>query len=204
MSRFQKFFLAFLSVLTAGVFLFVGWLAFGDEVSSRLASVSSDSAVREAVTRDTTIWAVGDSLMVAATNELESAWDGIIVDAETGRRMDQGLDVLTAMFNGGSPDVLVVALGTNNGVTVDQVDAVMDLAAGVDKVVFVNVSVPRPWEDSTNAALATAVDTYSNATLVDWKSESRLDSGLFRSDGFHLSQKGTQLWVALILAEATR
>jgi lysophospholipase L1-like esterase len=66
------------------------------------------------------------------------------------------------------------------------------------------VSVPRPWEGSTNSAISSTVDAHPNATLVDWESESRGNISLFRSDGVHLSQEGTQLWVGLIMAEATR
>jgi lysophospholipase L1-like esterase len=201
MSGLQKFSLVLLSLTTAGVFLFVGWLTFGDEISSRLAPNASDAATAGP---DITIWAVGDSLMVAATGDLQAESSDIVINAEVGRRMDQGLDVLTEMFEQGTPDVLVIALGTNNGVTVDQVDEVMDLASDVDKVVFVNVSVPRPWEGPTNTAIMNAVDLYPAATLVDWKSESRGAIDLFRSDGFHLSQEGTQLWVGLIMDEAAR
>jgi lysophospholipase L1-like esterase len=201
MSGYQKFFLALLSTATVGVFLLLGWLAFGDEISSRIASIGTDTAT---AATDATIWAVGDSLMVAATGELEAAASDIVVDAEVGRRMDQGIDVLTAMLGEGKPDVLIVALGTNNGVTVDQVDTVMDLATGIDKVVLVNVSVPRPWEDSTNEAINSSVEVYPNATVIDWSSESQGNSSFFRSDGFHLSQEGTELWVGLIMTEATR
>jgi len=197
----QKSFIVVLSIITAAVFLFVGWLAFGDEISSRIAGNGADTASTGA---DNTIWAVGDSLMVSATAELEARSSDIVINAEVGRRMDQGIDVLAAMLGEGKPEVLVVALGTNNGVVVDQVDEVMTLASGVDRVVFVNVSVPRPWEVPTNAAISRGIDAYPHATLADWKSESRDDAELFRSDGFHLSQQGIQVWVDLIMSEAAR
>jgi lysophospholipase L1-like esterase len=199
MSGFQKFSLAILAFATAGVFVFVGWLALGDGFMNNADDTGGTSG-----RGDVTIWAVGDSLMVAATDTLEVVSPGIIIDAEVGRRMDQGIEVLTAMLETGSPDVLIIALGTNNGVGSEQIDAVMDLAADVDKVVFVNVSVPRPWENDTNAAIGSTPGDYPSATLVDWRSASSEDGSLFRSDGFHLTQKGTELWVALILSEATR
>lgn len=199
MSGFQRFSIALLFVATAGVFLVVGWLAFGDDISSELASFGSDSPTAAG---DITIWAVGDSLMVAATDELEEQAPGIVIDAEVGRRMDEGIDVVSAMLEEATPDVLIVALGTNNGVTGDQIDEVMALALGVDKVVFVNVSVPRPWETNTNTVIATAVDAYPSASLVDWNSKSHGNIDLFRSDGFHLSSTGTPRWVDLIMSEA--
>jgi lysophospholipase L1-like esterase len=199
MSRFQKSSLAFLAVATTGVFLFVGWLAFGDGFTT-----NADDADASGNRGDVTIWAVGDSLMVAATDTLKIESPRIIIDAEVGRRMDQGIDVLAAMLETGSPDVLIVALGTNNGVASEQIDVLMDLAADIDKVVFVNVSVPRPWENDTNAAIGSTPDDYPGATLIDWKSASGDNRALFRSDGVHLTQQGTELWVTLILAEATR
>ena len=199
MTGLQKSFIVVLSIITAAVFLLVGWLAFGDEISSRVAGNGTDAASPGG---DITIWAVGDSLMVSATSELEARSSDIVIDAEVGRRMDQGIDVLATMLGEGKPEVLVIALGTNNGVVVDQMDEVMTLASGVEKVVFVNVSVPRPWEASTNTAISRGVDACPHATLVDWKSESRDNADLFQSDGFHLSQRGVQVWVDLIMSEA--
>ena len=199
MTGFQKSSLTILAIVTAAVFVFVGWLTFGDGFTT-----SADDADGTATRGDVTIWAVGDSLMVAATDTLKIESPRIIIDAEAGRRMDQGIDVLAAMLETGSPDVLIVALGTNNGVASEQIDALMDLAADIDKVVFVNVSVPRLWENDTNAAIGSTPDDYPSATLIDWKSASGDDSELFRSDGFHLTEQGTELWVTLILSEVTR
>jgi hypothetical protein len=203
MSGFQRLFLVVLSIATAGVFLLVGWLAFGDEISTRLAAANVGSS-GQPNQGDVTIWAVGDSLMVSATQDLEAELPGIRIDAEVGRRMDQGIDVLTTMIGEEIPDMLIVALGTNNGITVDQVDEVMRLASGVGEVIFVNVSVPRPWETRTNGAINSVPGAYPNAAVVDWKSSSNGNGGLFRLDGFHLSQEGIQRWVGLITAATTR
>jgi NAD(P)H-hydrate repair Nnr-like enzyme with NAD(P)H-hydrate epimerase domain len=215
MSGFQKFIVAILSIAVAGVFGFIAWIALGFEVPDGLSitaigiSGSGSNDTPDIVTddvyaQDLTIWAVGDSLMVGSTAVLEDRATDIVVDAVVGRRIDEGIDVIADMFETGTPDVLVVALGTNNGMDDDHVDEIMELADGVNEVIFVNVSVPRGWESDTNETLERSVAAYDNASLVDWKSVSGSIDGLFRSDGYHLSPAGTDIWVNLILAEATR
>jgi len=149
------------------------------------------------------IWAIGDSLMVGAMEQLTAAWSKIVIDAEVGRSVEGGIDVLEHRLATGSPDVLVFALGTNNGATAEQIARVMRLASDIDKVVFVNVAVPRPWEAASNIAILEATGTYANATSVDWKTGSATGNGLFRADGYHLTADGVSLWVDMIMAEAT-
>ncbi len=156
------------------------------------------------VSPDTTVvWAIGDSLMVGATERLVEEWPTILVDAEVGRTFETGIDVLEHLAGSGSPDVVVFALGTNNGANEEQVVRVMRLAADADRVIFVNVAVPRPWEEGTNTALAETVARYPNAVLVDWKTISATGSGWFRSDGYHLTAAGIDRWVDAIMTAVT-
>ncbi len=152
---------------------------------------------------DPVIWAIGDSLMVGATDQLVGAWPTMLIDAEEGRSFESGIDVLEHQLATGTPDVLVFALGTNNGASNEQIERVMQLATNIDEVVFVNVSVPRPWEAATNTALLEVVTAYATATLVDWKAASEAGTGLFRTDGYHLTADGIRAWVDLIMVEAT-
>lgn len=151
------------------------------------------------------VWAIGDSIMVGAETHLRELVPGIVVDAEPGRPVAGGITALEALLAAGDePDVLVFALGTNAGASSAQLDQVMELAAGVEQVVFVNVTVPRDWEDSTNQAMDDAVDRYETATLVDWNAESLGQSRLFRSDGFHPNATGSERWANLIVIEVKR
>lgn len=215
MSGSQKFVITILTLAVVGVFGFIAWVALGFDLpqgitisaigfSSSGSSDAPDEVTEDVFVDDVTIWAVGDSLMVSSTGVLHERASDIVVDAEVGRRMEEGIDVIADMLETGTPDVLVVALGTNNGAEDSHIVEIMELADGVSEVIFVNVSVPRGWESSTNAALERAIDAYPKASLVNWKSVSDSTDGMFRSDGFHLSSEGTNLWVNLILAEATR
>ena len=75
----------------------------------------------------------------------------------------------------------------------------MELLAGVRKVVFVNLTVPRDWEAPNNAVLAEQVARYSNADLVDWHGASA-DHPEFFQDGVHLQPEGAQAYAKLIAA----
>jgi lysophospholipase L1-like esterase len=215
MSSLQKIIITILTIAIAGVFGFIAWVAIGFDVpqglsitafslSSGASSDAPDEVTEDVFADDVTIWAVGDSLMVGSTGLLGARASDITVDAEVGRRIDEGIDVIDDMLKEGTPDVLVVALGTNNGMGDEHVAEIMDLADGVEEVIFVNVSVPRGWETSTNETLQRAIDAYPSASLVDWKSVSASIDGVFRSDGYHLSSEGTDIWVNLILNEVTR
>ena len=150
------------------------------------------------------VLAIGDSLMVGATAELVDAHPGIIIDAKEGRSVTAGIDVLEKRLATDIPDVIVFALGTNNGATSDQIEAVLDLATGVDELIFVNVVVPRAWQSATNLAMLEASASYDNVTLVDWHAASAETSAFFRSDGYHLSSAGIERWVDLIVIAAGR
>ena len=149
------------------------------------------------------VLAIGDSLMVGARDELADAHDGIVLDAERGRKFSTGIDVLEEHLATSTPDVVVFALGTNNGATPEQIAEVMDLASDVEEVIFVNVVVPRGWQEGTNVAIVQAAALHDNVSIVDWYAESFGIDELFRSDGYHLSPTGTERWVALII-DATR
>lgn len=143
------------------------------------------------------VWLVGDSLSVSALNQLEASIPGITVDAAEGRQFAAAPSILAAMLDSApAPDILVVALGTNGPVDAGDMDAVVDLA-GDAEVVFVNVRVPRPWEQASNTELDRAADVYG-ATVIDWKAVADADPGLLRDDGYHLNSDGIAVWVDLI------
>jgi lysophospholipase L1-like esterase len=201
MSRSQKTILTALVLTTVSVFVAVGWLSFGETLRASVPIGRVAAPADDPDGGSITIWAIGDSLMVGSSDLLESTVPGIVIDAEVGRPMSDGIEVLEEKLATGIPDVLIVALGTNNGVTPSQIAQLMQLADDVDEVIFVNVSVPRPWETATNTAILRAASGYSNVTFVNWKARSGSNEGVFRSDGYHLTQTGNSMWVDAIVAE---
>ena len=152
-----------------------------------------------------TVVAIGDSIMVAASEHLTGLVDGIVIDAEVGRPFGDGIGVLERQLaEGDTPDVLVIALGTNAGASSGQVDELLELTDGIGEVIFVSVRVPRDWESSANDALTDAAARYDNVRIVDWHGASDGSDHLFRSDGYHPNQTGSELWANLIVMEIKR
>ena len=89
--------------------------------------------------------------------------------------------------------------GNNGAVTSADFDAMMQAAAGVRRVVIVNVDVPRPWEEENNAVLAAGVARYPGvAVLADWYSLSSDHPDWFTPNQVHLEPAGARALAGLV------
>jgi lysophospholipase L1-like esterase len=93
---------------------------------------------------------------------------------------------------------VVVHIGSNGAFSEEQFEEIMEVLAAVHRVVFVNVKVPRPWEQPNNAVLSDGVQQYSNAVLADWYVASVGRPELFVKDGIHLQHEGQRVYTDLI------
>jgi peptidoglycan/LPS O-acetylase OafA/YrhL len=144
--------------------------------------------------------AIGDSVMLGAVGGLQKDIQGLaVVDAEVGMQVYTAIDILRARSASGQlGEVVVVHLGNNGTFTEKQFDEIMGLLAGVDRVVFVNVKVPRAWERPNNQVIYEGVQRYPNAVLLDWYSASVNRPEFFYNDGFHLRPIGQRAYADLI------
>lgn len=150
----------------------------------------------------TTVVAIGDSIMVGASEHLTSRVNGIVIDAEVGRPFADGIAALERQnVPTDPPDILVVALGTNAGTNAARIDELISAASDVNEIILVNVRVPRGWESSTNTALADAAARHDHVRIVDWYGESANGDHLFRADGYHPNETGSERWANLIVIE---
>ena len=150
------------------------------------------------------VTAVGDSIMLDIQPELSVDIPGVQVDGQVSRQFEAGIGVVQADRAAGTlGNVLVVELGTNGTVTPADVTAMMQAAAGVKRVVFVNVDVPRSWEAEDNAVLAAGVAQYPGvAVLANWYALSVDHPEWFEPDQVHLDPAGAQALATLITSEA--
>ena len=77
-------------------------------------------------------------------------------------------------------------MGTNGLITSGEFDALMDALRGVERVVVVNLRVPRRWEGQDNDELRAGVARWPNAVMLDWHAEGNAHPEWFWDDGYHL------------------
>ena len=150
-------------------------------------------------------WAagIGDSVMRGSKIEIEKRLGEDIVDATVSRQfLDAPQLVRQVLARPVPPEFIVIGLGTNGPVQDRHFDEVMEAAADVPLVAFVNVRVPRSWESTSNTALAEGVERYENAVLVDWWTPTNDRDELFAGDGFHPKQTGRIIMAELIASTA--
>ena len=143
---------------------------------------------------------IGDSVTLGAAPSITaSLGPQVAVDAAVSRQYS-ALPGLVASYReqGALPVQVVIHLGTNGYVEQADLEAALTTLADVQRVVLVNVRVPRQWQDSVNATLASTVPNFPNAVLVDWFTHSGGHPEWFISDGVHLTATGIAEYVALV------
>lgn len=152
------------------------------------------------------VLAIGDSVMLGASSDLQAALGpGTTIDARVGRQVQQGLTRLAAYRAAGrlkGLGAVVIDLGSNGPLTLQDFQQLVALTEGVGRVVVVNVRVPRPWQSITNDSLAAGVAANPRFVLVNWYRASAAP-GLLYPDQIHPDPKG-QLVYADLVARAVR
>jgi hypothetical protein len=137
------------------------------------------------------VTAIGDSVMIDYQDPLQAEVPGVVVTASVGRQWGDGETIIQFLkAEDGLGAEVVVALGTNGPITDTDFDTMMASLRGASRVVFVNLHVDRPWQDSNNAVLARGVARYPNAVLADWASLATQNPGWFGGDGTHIAIDG--------------
>ncbi len=145
------------------------------------------------------VTAIGDSVMLGAKTALEQRLGSVRVDAAVSRQFGTAIDILRAWHDQGLlSETVVVHMGTNGIITQGHIDAIMDILKDRKRVVFLNLKVPRRWEQPDNDVLGSNIPKYKNAVLIDWHSVASAHPEWFYEDGFHLRPDGQRAYADLI------
>ncbi len=145
--------------------------------------------------------AIGDSIMLGAVDPLRRR--GFEVDVRGCRQMSEGIGVLRARASS-LPRFVVVGLGTNWTVTLDQIREALRIV-GRERVL--GLVTPREVggvASSDQAAMRAAGRRWPNRVrVIDWVARSAGHGDWFYSDGLHLTAKGARALARLIRGALT-
>jgi len=165
-----------------------------------MASNGSNNGHAGASAYTGSVSAIGDSVMLGAVPSLQKDIKGLgVVDAEVGLQVYDAIGILRSRrATGQLGSLVIVHLGNNGTFTKQEFDQIMRILSGVDKVVFVNLKVPRSWEVPNNEVISEGVKRYPNAVLVDWHAASVNHPEYFYRDGYHLRPKAQKVYADLV------
>jgi hypothetical protein len=142
-------------------------------------------------------YGVGDSIMRSAADDL--ARYHVRVNAEVGRRFDEGLRILKRRAARGTLHRLVIVhLGTNGPIDPDACDAIARVAGTSHRVFLVTVRVPRPWQALNNAFLNSCALLHARVYVIRWYAFSAGHPRWFADDGYHLTPLGRASYAEFI------
>jgi peptidoglycan/LPS O-acetylase OafA/YrhL len=129
---------------------------------------STDTAVASLPGGDQ-IYAVGDSVMLAAAPAVKKAFPGIKIDAKVSRHLSEAIPIIKKLVTKGKlRPILVLGLGTNGLVDDQKLNEVMRIVGPQTKVVLINAQAPRDWIPGVNKILARYAQTHRNVELANW------------------------------------
>jgi len=115
------------------------------------------------------IIAIGDSVMLAAADEVIAQFPGIYMDAAVSRRMSAAPAMLQALKDAGQlRPIVLLGLGTNGPVAEDTLREISTIVGPDVSIVLVNAQAPRGWIPGVNQTLASYAQRYRNVELANW------------------------------------
>jgi hypothetical protein len=149
------------------------------------------------------VYVIGDSVMLGAQAAVVAALAPLpaTVDAQESRSLLGAVSLLQE-HRAEMGDVVVVALGTNDGTDpgefAHRIDLAMGALQGVAHVLWVNQRQFAPGRAEMNSVLASATARYPNLTVLDWNAAVDANPAAVGPDGIHLTDVGRALMAGLV------
>ena len=145
------------------------------------------------------IYAVGDSVMLAAAPELEEAFPGIAIDAVVSRQMYEAEDVVgAAVAAGAMRPILVLGLGTNGWIEQETLEDVHAMLPRGTQMIVVNVQVPREWGPDVNSILDDFAREQRDVELSNWYSAIQPQIDVLADDQVHPGPTGGRIYAGAL------
>jgi len=156
------------------------------------------------------VFIIGDSLTYGASKEIEKAIKNTTIEAEVGRNMAEGVEILRDKIDTGglSKDAIIVVCLAHNitGTTLQDAQTIVDMIEPGQSLVMMT-GHGRESMEPVNELIRSFPNIYPFVTVADWDSTIAQSPSLLADDGVHISgNRGNALYADLILRaiEATQ
>ncbi|WP_253255396.1 acyltransferase family protein [Corynebacterium striatum] len=137
------------------------------------------------------ITAIGDSVMLAASEALQQRYPGIYVDADVSRHYTAAIPIIQQLKDTGQlRSTVFLGFGTNGPAFPDQIQEVVDLIGPDHTIVMAVPYGDRGWMAQSQRDVIDAAKKYDNVYLADWCTHAQSNPNLLYSDGIHPLPEG--------------
>lgn len=141
------------------------------------------------------ISAIGDSVMLAASEALNERFPGISIDAAISRHYSAALPVVQGLKDSGQlRSTVFVGLGTNGATFEGQMDELIDIVGPERTLVLVLPYGERDWMGPARAEIIEAATTHDNVYIADWCGVAQENPAVLYDDGVHPLPEGAHLY----------
>lgn len=163
---------------------------------TRVAQTEPEPTITAEEPKPRKVWVYGDSVVVGASQGFRKGFDTAGVRAEVALQSWVVMKYLIKHGKkyGGKYDI-IFDIGVNGQLKEIFLTRIFDALADADRVVIINASVPRVWQDPNNELISQVATRYSNVRIADWALASEGHPEYFISDGVHLTPKGVKAYI---------
>ena len=171
---------------------------FQDVDEKTINEILSKSEIKRAQKLHVT--AVGDSVMLDASNSLQQLMPHAYVDAKVGRQGSQTPKVLSQLKQSGHlSQIVILNLGNNGAMDQKTVDDILHVIGSKRQIYWVTPHIPsKSWQQQVNNQIKEIAKKHHNVYLVDWYTASNGHSDWFAKDGVHMDKQGNNHYAQLI------
>lgn len=156
--------------------------------------------------KTTPLTAIGDSVLLDDSADLQDVFPGAIVDGQVGRQATAMPGVIAGLAQKGQlAKNVLLNVGTNGTITQQNAD---DIIHGIGKdhqIFWVTAHVPtREWQGQVNAMIHKTAKKYPNVHVIDWYTTAKGHTSWFADDNVHPNDYGNRYFTSLIVKTITK
>ncbi|MEP6482297.1 MAG: acyltransferase family protein [Rhodoglobus sp.] len=132
------------------------------------------------------MYAIGDSVMLAAAPQLQESFPGIAIDAEVSRPLASAPAIVKSIVDSGQlRPIMIIGLGTNGPIDESDLFDILKIVGSKTLMIVVNAQAPRDWIPGVNTTIADFASRERNVELANWRDTIAPRIGELSDDQIH-------------------